>query len=47
MPLLTTTVGAFPKPDYVETPDWFRCGGPNAMDPTGAYTEHLRSAGLP
>ncbi len=45
MPLLTTTVGAFPKPDYVETPDWFRCGGPNAENPTGAYTEYLRSAG--
>ena len=24
MPLRTTVVGAFPKPAYLETPDWFR-----------------------
>ena len=23
MPLLTTTIGAYPKPDYVAIPDWF------------------------
>ena len=27
MALLTTTIGAYPKPDYVPTPDWFREGG--------------------
>ena len=24
MPLTTTVVGSFPKPDYVKSPDWFR-----------------------
>ena len=33
-PLLTTTIGAFPKPDYVKVPDWFRHGGPSTEDPT-------------
>ena len=27
MPLLTTTIGAFPKPDYLDVPDWFEGGG--------------------
>jgi len=45
MPLQTTTIGAYPKPDYVTLPDWFRCGGPNSTDPTGAHTAYLREAG--
>ena len=44
MPLLTTTIGAYPKPDYVEIPDWFREGGPGAGDPTTKYTEFMREA---
>lgn len=24
MPLMTTVVGAYPKPDYLGAPDWFR-----------------------
>jgi len=27
MALLTTTIGAYPKPDYVPPPDWLREGG--------------------
>lgn len=27
MPLLTTTIGAYPKPDYFDVPDWFEGGG--------------------
>ena len=45
MPLLTTTIGAYPKPDFVETPDWFRAGGPGAGDPTPNYTQFMRDAG--
>ena len=46
MPLVTTTIGAYPKPDYLEVPDWFRsAGGPNTDDPTTAYTEYMRNAG--
>ena len=26
MPLKTTVVGAWPKPDYLEIPDWFGSG---------------------
>ncbi len=45
MSLLTTTIGAYPKPDYVKVPDWFRCGGPNSDDPTGAYTAYMHEHG--
>ena len=46
MPLVTTTIGAYPKPDYLEIPDWFRsAGGPNTDDPTAAYSEYMRNAG--
>ena len=46
MPLLTTTIGAYPKPDYVAAPDWFRgLGGPNTTDPTSDYTAFIRAAG--
>ena len=46
MPLLTTTIGAYPKPDYVAAPDWFRgLGGPNTADPTSDYTDFIRTAG--
>ncbi len=42
MPLRTTTLGAYPKPDYVPTPDWFRTGGTGSQAPTRAYDEYLR-----
>lgn len=45
MPLLTTTLGAYPKPDYVPTPDWFRDGGAGLPNPTEAYDRYL--ANLP
>ena len=44
MPLLTTTIGAYPKPDYLDLPDWFRVGGPSGEDPTAAYTAYLKAA---
>lgn len=40
MSLLTTTIGAFPKPDYVPTPDWFRGG---MESPTAAYSAYLKN----
>ena len=46
MPLVTTTIGAYPKPDYLGVPDWFKsAGGPNTGDPTTAYSEYMRQAG--
>ncbi len=43
MPLRTTTIGAYPKPDYVPTPDWFRVGGPGTASPTQAYEAYLQN----
>ncbi len=45
MALLTTTIGAYPKPDYIPTPDWFREGGAGTSKPTEAYQRYL--ANLP
>ncbi len=41
MSLLTTTIGAYPKPAYVPTPDWFREGGTGISNPTEAYQKYL------
>ena len=46
MALLTTTIGAYPKPDYVPISDWF--AGPKGTDtgvPTGAYEVEMARAG--
>lgn len=43
MSLLTTTIGAYPKPDYVPTPDWFRVGGTGNEAPTKAFDEYLEN----
>lgn len=46
MALLTTTIGAFPKPDYVPLPDWFP-GPSEAMitGPAAGYLEAIEAAG--
>ncbi len=46
MPLLTTTIGAYPKPDCVLVPDWFRDeAGPDTRNPTKGYLEALARMG--
>ncbi|MCH8155154.1 MAG: 5-methyltetrahydropteroyltriglutamate--homocysteine methyltransferase, partial [Proteobacteria bacterium] len=46
MALLTTTIGAYPKPDFVPVPDWFRAeGGPDTRHPTAGYLEALAEMG--
>ncbi len=46
MALLTTTIGAYPKPDFVPIPDWFRAkAGPDTTDPTLGYLEALAKMG--
>ncbi len=45
MALLTTTIGAYPKPDYIPTPDWFREGVTRLSNPTEAYHKYM--ANLP
>ncbi|CAB1081792.1 5-methyltetrahydropteroyltriglutamate--homocysteine methyltransferase (EC [Olavius algarvensis Delta 1 endosymbiont] len=39
MPIQTTTIGAYPKPDYVPVPDWFREESTVAKDPTRALDD--------
>jgi len=44
--LLTTTIGAFPKPDYLKIPDWF--SGPQGTqteDPTGRWEQAMNRLG--
>ena len=39
MPIPTTTIGAYPKPEYVPIPDWFGEESTVAKDPTKALDE--------
>lgn len=41
--MLTTTIGSYPKPTYVPTPDWFRARKLNLPGPTKAFDEFARS----
>ena len=46
MALLTTTIGAYPKPHYVTVPDWFQSNdGPDAARPTVGWAEAMESLG--
>ncbi|MEE8123085.1 MAG: cobalamin-independent methionine synthase II family protein [Alphaproteobacteria bacterium] len=37
--MITTTVGSFPKPDYVPVSGWWHAGGKSRSDPTRSYSE--------
>ncbi len=43
MPILTTTIGAYPKPDFVAVPDWFR--NPDTASPTAGWAEAVDALG--
>ncbi|MCH9672019.1 MAG: cobalamin-independent methionine synthase II family protein [Gammaproteobacteria bacterium] len=46
MALRTTTIGAFPKPEYVRLPDWFTIeDGPDSADPTEGWAAAMRAMG--
>ncbi len=46
MPLLTTTIGAYPKPDYVPVLDWFQAAeGPDTGNPTRDYLTAIEKMG--
>ena len=46
MALLTTTIGAYPKPDDTPISDWFQAPrGPDDPDPTAAFERQLAAAG--
>lgn len=42
MPLKTTTIGSYPKPDYAPVPGWFANRGANRSQPTRTYSELLQ-----
>jgi len=46
MPLMTTTIGAYPKPDFLPVPDWFQGGeGTDTRRPTQGYLEAVARMG--
>ncbi len=46
MSLLTTCIGAYPKPDYVKLPDWFNNpSGPDTSNPTEQWLEAMQALG--
>lgn len=46
MSLLTTCIGAYPKPDYVKLPDWFNHpAGPDTADPTKQWLDAMAALG--
>ena len=46
MGLLTTCIGAYPKPGYVKLPDWFSIpAGPDTANPTKGWAQALKAMG--
>ncbi len=43
MAIATTTIGAYPKPNFVKVPDWFR--NPDTADPTAGWAEAVAALG--
>jgi len=44
--ILTTCIGAYPKPDFVKLPDWFNLpAGPDTADPTKRWARALEQLG--
>lgn len=46
MSILTTCIGAYPKPDFVRLPDWFTSeGGPDSANPTRLWQTAMEAIG--
>ena len=46
MPIETTCIGAYPKPDFIQLPDWFNIpAGPDTADPTMGWAAALAALG--
>jgi 5-methyltetrahydropteroyltriglutamate--homocysteine methyltransferase len=44
--MLTTVIGAFPKPDYLKITDWFNAtGGTDTANPTKLYEDEIKKMG--
>nr|UKS50401.1 B12-independent methionine synthase 2 [Karlodinium veneficum] len=47
MPLQTTVIGSFPKPEYLDLPDWFKSGaGAGSTEATKTYSKLLSERSL-
>lgn len=46
MAITTTCIGAYPKPDFVQLPDWFnQPEGPDTADPTASWDKAMEQLG--
>jgi len=46
MAILTTCIGAYPKPEFVKLPDWFNVdSGPDTADPTAPWLKAMQDMG--
>ena len=44
--MITTVIGAYPKPSFLKLPDWFNVkGGTDTEHPTKDYTNALKNMG--
>ena len=44
--MITTVIGAYPKPNYLKITDWFKAkGGTDNENPTKFYTEEIKEMG--
>ena len=44
--MLTTVIGAYPKPDYLKITDWFNAkGGTDTATPTKFYEDEIKKMG--
>ena len=44
--MITTVIGAYPKPKYLRITDWFNTkGGTDTINPTKYYTQELNKMG--
>ena len=44
--MLTTVIGAYPKPSYIEITDWFNAkGGTDTEHPTKFYNNEINKIG--
>ena len=45
--MLTTVIGAYPKPDYLKITDWFNAaGGTDTSNPTKLYEDEIKKMGV-
>ena len=44
--MLTTVIGAYPKPSFLQLPDWFNAeGGTDTLKPTVNYYDAIKKMG--